>query len=321
VANITLGEGLLAAGSGLFKGLNANREKREADRRYEDQVAYQRSRQAIEDQYNKLRLDNERVKNDAYRDSVLHQTTPEERKNALDAKLKSSAADREIRKYLGSLSSYTTLKAALLNQRGLTERQRADILASQGREVGTMARSIASRMSDLQNGLDFLSPEEQAKAIDEINSLREQKDSLESQVPELFQRATGVLDYDPGTAPPMPVAPGEEDGPDVPGATDDAIETPAAPYQKGPGVSFPVSPAPTLGSSMQGGGQGYMTPTLGAAMGATSGHEPGPIPPDVQSGIHKELVAKGYTPGSNAYNKAFTMAAIGWQKKNRPVSQ
>jgi hypothetical protein len=142
MANISLAEALLAGGSGLFKGLNANREKREADKRYEDQVAYQRSRQAVEDQYNKLRLDNEKIKNDAYSKSVGNQATPEERKNSLDARLKSDAAGRDLRKYLGLLGSYTTLKASLGSQKGMTERQRADILASQGREVGTMARKV-----------------------------------------------------------------------------------------------------------------------------------------------------------------------------------
>lgn len=319
MANISLAEALLAGGSGLFKGLNANREKREADKRYEDQVAYQRSRQAVEDQYNKLRLDNEKIKNDAYSKSVGNQATPEERKNSLDARLKSDAAGRDLRKYLGLLGSYTTLKASLGSQKGMTERQRADILASQGREVGTMARSIASRMSDLQQGLDFLSPEEQAKAIDEINSLREQKDALESQVPELFQKATGVLDqYDPGTAPPMPVAPGDGDGPDVEGATEDAIETPApsggvspaAPqmmYRFGTGIPIPQQ---TVGQALQ----PQAAPpqqTLGAAMAPS---DTAGVPREVLLGIIQAATklrpeqAAGYVKAQLAKYKAQTGA-------------
>jgi len=307
MANISLAEALLAGGSGLFKGLNANREKREADKRYEDQVAYQRSRQAVEDQYNKMRLENEGIKNKAYRDSVSNQATPEERKNSLDARLKSDAAGRDLRKYLGLLGSYTTLKASLGSQKGMTERQRADILASQGREVGTMARSIASRMSDLQQGLDFLSPEEQAKAIEEIGNLRQQKDALESQVPELFQKATGVLDkYDPGTAPPMPVAPGEDSGPDVPGATDDAIETPAPQDQFAPDQFSGA----TLGQALQ----PQAAPpqqTLGAAMAPS---DTAGVPREVLLGIIQAATklrpeqAAGYVKAQLAKYKAQTGA-------------
>lgn len=307
MANISLAEALLAGGSGLFKGLNANRDKREADRRYEDNVAYERSRKAVEDQYNQMRLENEGIKNKAYRDSVLNQATPAERKNALEKRLSSDAAGRELRKYLGLLGSYTTLKAALGSQKGMTERQRADILASQGREVGTMARSIASRMSDLQQGLDFLSPEEQAKAIEEIGNLRQQKDALESQVPELFQKATGVLDsYNPGTAPPMPVAPGDGDGRDVEGATEDAIETPAIQDQLPPDQFSGA----TLGQAMQ----SQAAPpqhTLGAALAPsdTTG-----VPSEVVLGIMQRAAklrpdqAAGYVKAQLAKYKAMTGA-------------
>lgn len=302
MANISLAEALLAGGSGLFKGLNANRDKREADRRYEDNVAYERSRKAVEDQYNSLKLSNEKKHEENLAKYYDTMETP-------DQKAARDAARGEIRKYVANTSAATArLRAAIQRENNIRTNTRISasdksrLLAGQAEEIGREMRNLRDIRTQLTTAKTFASKDDLQGILGGIAEADSMLSSYGSQAPGLYKSAGEALD----SAPVQPVAPGDGDGPDVPGATDDAVETPAPQDQFAPDQFSGA----TLGQALQ----PQAAPpqqTLGAAMAPadTAG-----VPREVLLGIIQAAAklrpdqAAGYVKAQLAKYKAMTGA-------------
>lgn len=302
MANISLGEGLLAAGTGLFRGINANRDKREADRRYEDNVAYERSRKAVEDQYNSLKLSNEKKHEENLSKYYDTMETPEQ-KAARDA------AKGEIRKYVANMSAATARLHAKISEQNnirtntrISESDKSRLLAGQAEEIGREMRNLRDIRTQLMTAKTFANKDDLQGILGGIAEADSMLSSYGSQAPGLYKSAGEALN----STPVQPVAPGEYDGPDVPGATDDAIETPAPQDQLAPDQFSGA----TLGQAMQ----PQAAPpqqTLGAALAPsdTTG-----VPSEVVLGIMQRAAklrpdqAAGYVKAQLAKYKAMTGA-------------
>lgn len=302
MANISLAEALLAGGSGLFKGLNANREKREADRRYEDNVAYERSRKAVEDQYNSLKLSNEKKHEENLSKYYDTMETP-------DQKAARDAAKGEIRKYVANTSAATArLRAAIQRENNIRTNTRISasdksrLLAGQAEEIGREMRNLRDIRTQLTTAKTFANKDDLQGILSGIAEADSMLSSYGSQAPGLYKSAGEALN----SAPVQPVAPGDGDGRDVEGATDDAIETPAPQDQLAPdqfsGATLGQAMQPQAAPSQQ---------TLGSALAPS---DTAGVPSEVVLGIMQRAAklrpdqAAGYVKAQLAKYKAMTGA-------------
>jgi len=303
MANISLGEGLLAVGSGLFKGLNANRAKREADRQYEDEVAYKRSRQAIEDQYTKLKLDNEKAHEGNLKQYYDTLETPEE-KAARDA------AKGKVREYVANTAAATARLRAAIDQQNnirtntrISASDRARLLASQAEEIGREMRNLRDVRTQLTTAKTFAGKNDLPDILGGIAEADSMLTTYGSQAPGLYKSAGEALN----SAPVQPVAPYGGDGTDVLGADENAIETLATQDQMG---ADQFSGA-TLGQALQPQAAPQQQPSLGSTLAPadTAG-----VPAEVVIGIMQRAAklrpdqAAGYVKAQLAKYKADTGA-------------
>lgn len=277
MARISLGEGLLAAGSGLLKGILARRESDKADRRYRDQRAdqemdleYQRKRQSLQDALEQQKLEVERRHWDILDRNYQNQETPQQ-------KMEREGLRANTRKYVADTSAANSrLRASvdrensIRSDRRLTAAERSQALRDNASQLGMEMRSLRDARGKLVIAKQFASPDD---LPDIINTLAE-TDSLMSgygkQMPSLYKGALDAL------------SPGDGDGPDVEGATEDATETPATQDQMAPD-QFSMPGAPTLGQALQ-----PATPQAQPSLGqAVAQPDTAGIPPEVMVGIMK----------------------------------